>query len=190
MSNPIDLSPAAVAARAGLSPQTPAPAAAVDPAIVTAILGGPATDPTNANFSALVEAARQQLNAAPWTGGAASDGEEFIVHAEAPIVANELTAVIDHADEQIKHWQAQKDAAKDVLKAAMLTAIQRQFGADEESAPKQVTFKINNVTAATWNRTKDSRALDLEFIKAKFPDVEKNALYWKTMPGSRRLLIK
>lgn len=191
MTDPIDLSPTAAAERAA-TPQAAAPTsvAAVDPKVIAAILGGATSDPVNENFSTLVAAAREQLNAAAWTGGASSDGEEFIVNASAPIVANELTAVIDHADEQIKHWQAKKDAAKDVLKAAMLAEIQRTYGTDEDAAPKKVTFKINDVTAATWNQSAPSRQLDTDAIKQKYPDVEKNAFFWRTVPGSRRLLLK
>lgn len=140
-------------------------------------------------FNTLLEKARTQLGIANWRDTTGQKDEGFVVEASAPAIANELSAVIEHADKQIKFWQAQKDAARDVIKDAITAAAADRFP-DEEAAPKNITFKANNVTVATFNRTADARVLDSAQIKAMFPDTPDNAQLWKTQPGSRRLLLK
>lgn len=159
----------------------------VDPAVIKAILGG--KDPEGSNFQTLIDAAAASLGSAVWSTTEGVKDEGFVVNAPNVANAKELTAVIDHADEQIKFWTAQKEQAKNVVKGALEAAAKQQFG-DAVALPDRITFKILGVTAATWNLAKDSRTLDLDFIKSKFPDIEKNAAYWKTTPGTRRLLIK
>lgn len=166
---------------------TPAPQTTVDPAVIKAILGG--KDPEGSNFETLIAAAAQSLGAAQWSTLDGSKDEGFVVNAASVANAKELTAVIDHAKEQQRFWAAQEAQAKDVIRAALTSAAQQTFG-DAVDLPERITFKILGVPAATWNLAKDSRVLDTEVIKAKFPDIEKNAAYWRTQPGSRRLLIK
>ncbi len=177
-----ELSPAAAALRSIGDAQTPS----ISAAQLDAILGR--KDDGDA-FNSLLTAAREQLGIANWRDTTGQKDEGLVVEASAPAIANELSAVIDHADAQIKFWSAQKEAARDVIKDAITAAAADRFP-NEGDAPKNITFKANNVTVATFNRSADSRVLDTAQVKAMFPDTPDHAQLWKTQPGSRRLLLK
>lgn len=185
-----DLSPAAAALRSIGEQAQSAQAAPAQQSIsneaLDAILGR--KDDGDA-FNSLLEAARTQLGVANWRDTTGQKDEGLVIEASAPVIANELSAVIEHADKQIKYWSAQKEAAREVIKDAITAAAADRFP-DEATAPKNITFKAHNVTVATFNRTADSRVLDSAQVKAMFPDTPDHAQLWKTQPGSRRLLLK
>ena len=140
-------------------------------------------------FNSLLEKARSALGISNWRDTTGQKDEGFVVEASDASVANELAAAREHAREQIKFWTAQKAAAEDVIKDA-ITAVAEERFPDEENAPKNITFKANNVVVATFNRSADSRGIDSAKVKALFPDTPDNSELWKTTAGSRRLLIK